>query len=119
MLPQAALDTEVCMEILQGFERFHDVKIHVLKLLRTVYGLKHSNCNFQKKLSTTLESRIILQCSTYSCVHASKNLILVTCVHDALIFSKNNIWIDMLIRSLFNVEENFELKNEGNIENIL
>ena len=46
-------------------------------------------------------------------------MILVVHVDDFLIFSKKNLWIDVLIKSLFNEEENFELTDEGNIDKYL
>ena len=44
--PQAALDTEVHMEILFGFERQHDEKTYVLKLKRSTHVPKQNNYNF-------------------------------------------------------------------------
>ena len=49
-------------------------------------------------------------------MHVSKILILVACVDEVLIFSKKKVWIDMLIKYLFNGEENFELTDEGNVD---
>ena len=117
--PQAVLETEVYMEIPQGFERTHDDENCVLKLKRSIYGLKQSNYNFYKKLSTALKARGILPCSTDSCVHASKNLILIVCVDDVLIFSKKSMWIDIFVKSLFEGDEKFELTDEGNIDKYL
>ena len=85
-------------------------------LLRSLYGLKQSNYNFYKKLSTALQSRNSMQCSNDNCMHVSKILILVACVDEVLIFSKKKVWIDMLIKYLFNGEENFELTDEGNVD---
>ena len=117
--PQAVLDTEVYMEIPQGFERHIDGHTHVLLLKRSIYGLKQSNYNFYQKLTKALKSRGINPCSTDSCVFASKNLIILVYVDDVLIFSKKKLWIDMFIKSLAEGEENFELTDEGSIDKYL
>ena len=44
--PQAILKIEVYMEVPFSFDHMIDREKHVLKLLRSVYGLKQSNYNF-------------------------------------------------------------------------
>ena len=44
--PQAILETEFYIEISQGFDRAYDDDLHVLKLVRSIYGLKQSNYYF-------------------------------------------------------------------------
>jgi len=117
--PQADLETVVYMEIPYGFDRQYNNEKYVLRLLRSIYGLKQSNYNFYKKLSTALKARGILPCSTDNCVYASKNLILIVYVDDVLIFSKKNVWIDIFLKSLFDGDEKFELTDEGDIDKYL
>ena len=50
------------------------------------------------------------------CMYVSKKFIHIMHINNILILSKKKIWIDMLIKFLFNREENFELTNEGNID---
>ena len=114
--PQAVLETDVFMQIPQGFDHYYDGTSYVLKLKRSMYGLKQSNYNFYQKLSNALKDRGILPCKTDRCVYASKNLILVVYVDDVLIFSPKKLWIDLFIKSLMDGCENFELTDEGNID---
>ena len=107
------------MEIPYGFDRFYDGQSYVLRLRRSIYGLKQSNYNFYKKLSAVLEARKIFPCSSDSCVYVSKNLIAIVYVDDVLIFSRDKVWIDIFIKSLFEGEENFDLTDEGNIDKYL
>ena len=44
---------------------------------------------------------------------------LVVCVDDVLIFSREQLQIDFFIKSLTQGIENFELTNEGNIDKYL
>ena len=52
-------------------------------------------------------------------MHVSKNLILVVCAEDVLIFSKKQLWIGVLIKSLAGGEEKLELTCKGNIDKCL
>ena len=117
--PQAALNIEVYMEILFGFEYYYDRDLHVLRLKRSIYSLKQSNYNFYKKLSAALEAYKIFPCSSNRCVYVSKNLILVVYINDILIFSKEKIWIDIFVKLLFKGDEKFELTDEGSIDKYL
>ena len=117
--PQVVLDTEVCMEILYGFDWYYDNESCVLRLKRSAHGLKQSNYNFYQKLSKALEARNIVPCSSDNCVFVSKNLIVLVHVDDALIFSKRKVCIDLFIKSLMDGNENFELTDEGNVDKYL
>ena len=54
--PQAVLETDVFMQIPQGFDHYYDGTSYVLKLKRSTHGLKQSNYNFYQKLSNALKS---------------------------------------------------------------
>ena len=82
------LDTEACMTMSFGFISNRDGKKHVLKLLRSVCGLKQSNHSFYQKMSKALEDRNARPCSIDNCVCTSKNLIVIVCVDDCLMLSK-------------------------------
>ena len=85
----------------------------------STHGLKQSNYNFYQKLSNALKDRGISPCKTEICVHASRNLILVVCVDDVIIFSPKKLWIDLFIKYLMDGSENFKLTDEGNIDTYL
>ena len=110
------LETEVRMEIPQGFDRNYDGNSYDLKIVRSVHGLKQSRYNFYQKLSNSLKARQLFPCSTNQCACASKNLILVVHADDALVFSKKKHWIEMFIKSLSEGDEHFELTDEGSID---
>ena len=55
--PQSMLETEVCIEVLPGFERHYDGKSHVLNLKRSMRVLKQRNFNFHKKLSEASQAK--------------------------------------------------------------
>ena len=54
-----------------------------------------------------------------NCVFVSKYLIVLVCLNDVLMFSKNKTWIDVLIKSLSEGNDKFELTNKGNINKCL
>ena len=91
----------------------------MLRLKCSVHGLKQSNYNFYQKLSKALEVRNILSYTSDSYIFVLKNLIVLVCVNDILIFSKKKTCIDLFIKSLTNGEENFKLTDEGNIDKCL
>ena len=103
------------MDIPQEFHNTHEGTSYVLRIKRSIYGLKQSNYNFYNKLDATLKERSILPCSTDKYVHASKDLMLIVCVDDMLIFSKKEMLINLFIKSLSDGVENFELKDGGNM----
>ena len=84
-----------------------------------MYGLKQSNYNFYQKLSKALKATNTRPCSTENCVYTSKNIIVLVCVDDFLMFSKKKIWIDLFKKSLFEGQEKFELTDEGDIDKCL
>ena len=113
--PQAVLETNLFMEMPQGFDHYYDGKSCVLTLKRSTCGLKQSNYNFYQKLSNDLKQKGILPCENDCSVCASKNLILVGFVEDLLFFSPKKLLIYSCIKSPMEGSENYELIDEGNI----
>ena len=91
--PQVVLETEVHVEMPQGFDRCYDSKSYLLKIKRLTHGPNQSNYTFYRKFSTALKSRKMLSCST-----------------------DKKVWIDIFVQSLFDGKEKFELTDEGNID---
>ena len=89
------------LEIPYSFNKIYDREKFILKLLWSVHSLKQSNYNFCKKLCKALEERNILPCSTINYIFILKNLILIICIDDILIFSKKKVCINLFIKLLF------------------
>ena len=113
------METEVCIEIQQGCKRSYNADIYILRLKQSMYRLNQSNYSFYKKLSSTLELRKIIPCSTDSCIYVLKNLILIIYADEILIFNKKKVWIDILIKFLFKGSRKFELTDEEDIDKYL
>ena len=79
--------------------------------------LKQSNYNFYQKLCKVLKARILTPCTSDNCIFVSKYLIVLACVDDVLIFSKNKMCIDIFIKSLSEGDDKFEFTGESNIDN--
>ena len=107
------------MKIPFGFKSIYNRDSYILRLKRSIYGLKQSNYNFYKKLSLALKARKIFPCSSDRCIYISKNLILIVYVDNVLIFSKEKVWINIFVKSLFKGYKKFKLMNEGSIDKYL
>ena len=86
--PQADLDVDVYMELPVGFDNDGYKGKHVLKLNKSLYGLKQAAYNWCQLLKSGLESRgYEHQSSTDNCVFLSKDSIVLVYVDNCNIFS--------------------------------
>ena len=115
--PQADLDVDVFMEFPVGFDLGPDSRKYVIKLNKSLYGLKQAAHNWFELLKSSLEARgYDHQSATDPGVFIGKNSIVSVYVDDCLIFSKKNSGIsDRLIRSLTNGKDKFEFTDEGDM----
>ena len=73
--PQADLDVDVYMELPPGFDMNGDTGKHVIKLIKSIYGLCQSSHNWWSLLKSSLEARgYDNQSTTDPCVFIGKNL---------------------------------------------
>ena len=121
--PQAELDVDVYMELPAGVtpedETDENRRRYVLKLNRSLYGLKQASFNWFEKLRKGLEARDFVQSQVDKCVFYKDRCIVVTYVDDCIILGKNMAIVDAFILSLKEGNEDFELTDEGSIDRYL
>ena len=119
--PQADLDVDVFMELPVGFDHEGSKGKYVIKLNKSLYGLKQAAHNWFQLLKSGLEARGYEQQSeTDQCVFLGKNSIVLVYVDDCIIFSKKGSGIaNKLISSLKDGHENFKFTDEGDISTYL
>ena len=118
--PQAPLDVDVFMELPYGFavDGITDdgSKGYVLKLNKSLYGLKQAAYNWFEMLSKGLRDRGFKASETDPCVFLRKDCIVLCYVDDCILISKKNSKVaDDLVHSLMNGPENFKLEDEGSL----
>jgi hypothetical protein len=120
--PQAELEIPVYMELPIGFESPDGLtrKLYVLRLNKSLYGLKQASYNWFNKLSTGLQERGFIPSSVDPCVFFSKGCIVLTYVDDCIIVGDSISTIDSLIKSLHGGDDNFIFtEDEGSIDKYL
>ncbi|KAL7534594.1 hypothetical protein ACHAWF_004881 [Thalassiosira exigua] len=121
--PQADLDIPVYMELPAGITPEDEIDANrrrfVLRLNKSLYGLKNASFNWFEKLRCGLDERGFVQSFVDKCVFYRDDCIVLTYVDDCIILGKDMAVVDSLIQSLKNGEENFELTDEGSIDKYL
>ena len=119
---QAELGEEVYIEPPKGFQR-KDKRDLVLKLLKSLYGLRQAPRTFFDKLSSGLLERGFIQSNLDQCLFMKKDLICVVYVDDTIIAGPDHKAIEDLISSLGIAKEEqrhcFELRDEGEVGDFL
>ncbi len=119
--PQADLDIPVYMELPIGFDPPEEeyCKSHVLRLNKSLYGLKHTGYHWFAKLSNGLQDCGFVQSSIDPCVFFNHNCIILTYVDNCVIIVDTHDRIEALIKSLHKGDENFVLQDKGPIDKYL
>ena len=122
--PQAELDTDIWMYLPIGFQvdgqtEADSDRFYLLKLNKSLYGLKQGSFNWYKKLKKGLEDRDFKPSEVDPCLYLRKDMIILTYVDDCIIVGKSTKAIDNLVESLKNGPENFILTDEGDIDKFL
>ena len=107
---------EVYVHQPRGFKRYGSD--YVLKLHRTLYGLKQSPRYFYDHLSTRLQRQGLTPSKFDPCLFLSKTVIVVVYVDDILLYSRNEDDIDDLITRM-REKEDVILRREGTAEGFL
>ena len=109
------------MELPVGFDapNGESRKFYVLRLNKSLYGLKQAGYNWFAKLSNGLQDRGFVQSSIDPCVFFGTKCIVLTYVDDCIIISDTCERINKLIQSRHDGDENFVLQDEGTIDKYL
>ena len=121
--PQAELDVDVYMELPAGVNPVdvsdENCRRYVLKLNKSLYGLKQTGYNWFEKLRKGLIARDFIQSQIDKCVFFRKDCIILTYVDDCIILGKTRAHVDAVIASLHLGDENFQLVDQGTINKYL
>ena len=121
--PQADLDVPVYMELPAGVVPMDEIdenrRRYVLRLNKSLYGLKQAGHNWFEKLRTGLLDRDFIQSQVDKCVFYRDGCIILTYVDDCIILGELMPIVDSIIKSLQDGDEDFELTDEGSIDKYL
>ena len=120
--PQADLDVDIWMELPLGIEVAESPeqsRAYVLKLKKSLYGLKQASLNWFEKLKQGLIDRGFKPSEIDPCLYLKENMVLLTYVDDCIIISPSKENIDRLVRSMQQGPENFKLTDEGDVNKFL
>ncbi len=119
--PQADLEIPVYMELSIGFDppEGEYPKSYVLRLNKSLYGLKQAGYNWFAKLSNGLQDRGFVHSSIDPCVFFNHNCIILTYVDNCIIIRDRHHQINALIQSLYKGVENLVVQDEGLIDKYL
>jgi hypothetical protein len=121
--PQADLDMPVYMELPAGVNPVdvtdENCRCYVLKLNKSLYGLKQAGYNWFDKLREGLIVCGFVQSQVDKCVFFRKDCIVLTYVDDCIILGKDMTDIDAIIALLHVGSENFQLVDQGSIDKYL
>ena len=119
---QAAIQEEVYIEPPRGFGR-SDGKDMILKLNKSLYGLRQAPKTFFDKLKDGLLERGFIQSDHDPCLFLKDNMICVVYVDDTIIAGPDSDAIESLITDLGVAKDEhrhtFELRDEGEVGDFL
>ena len=114
--PQAELEVPVYMELHAGMDlagHGKESSKYLLKLKRSLYGLKQASMNWNCKFKTAFEDRGFAESLSDPCVFISKDMIILVYVYDCILISKEALVIQKFISSLKAGTEDFVFTEEG------
>jgi len=118
--PQVDLDIDVFMELPLGCVGPNgDRKGHVLKLNKSLYGLKQASHNWFNYLGDALKGHGFIQSQVDQCVWYKDNIVLLQYVDDLLIIGIDDEIIATFKKELAEGKENFIFTDGGPLESYL
>ena len=119
--PQADLDTPVYMEIPIGvaIDGIDQNRHYVLRLRKSLYGLKQASNNWYSCLKDALENRGFKESLADPCVFMKANMVILVYVDDCILIAKGSDIIKDFIDSLTHGPEKFEFTDEGTMDKYL
>ena len=117
---QAKLDVDVYMEIPAGMVLQNGHRgLSILKLNKSLYGLKQASANWYKMISKGLTDMGFKSSEVDPCVFISDKAFVLVYVDDYIVISRESGFIDNFVYSLKHGSKNFEFTKEGSLENYL
>ena len=114
---QADVETDIFMQLPAGTTiQGMDPNKHLLKLQKTLYGLKDAQVTWHDHIKAGLLSQGFRQSKVDPCLFIKGTVLLVLYVDDATLFSPNSMAINCEIMSL---KQSFELTDEGDLQDYL
>ncbi len=92
---------------------------YILKLNKSLYGLKQASFNWYEKLKTGLMDRGFTPSKIDPCIYLKEGMMILTYVDDCIIIGNCMKEIDEFVTSMKNGPENFILTDEGDIDKFL
>ena len=118
--PQCDLDVDVFMELPLGCVGPNgDRKSHVLKLNKSLYGLKQASHNWYNYLSDALTNRGFIQSQVDQCVWYQDGLVVLQYVDDLLLIGTDDKIIAEFKKKLAEGNENFVFTDGGELDTYL
>ena len=115
--PQADIETELYMEIPQGFKYKHSRKTHALRLKKNIYGQKQAGRIWNRHLHAGLTKLGFEQSKIDECVYYRRKTIFLCYVDDSIIIAPNAKDADQVIKQL--EELNYDVSDEGDVDDYL
>jgi hypothetical protein len=118
---QAELDIDIWMYHLIGFQidTENESKRYILKLNKSLYGLKHASLNWFEKLKQGLIDRGFHPSVINPCLYFKKGIIIITYVDDCIIVNNSMKDINTFIKSMKYGPKGYDLIDEGDINKFL
>ena len=122
--PQADLNVNIWMYLPIGFQvdgqtEEDSNKYYILKLNKSLYGLKQASYDWHEKLKEGFENRGLKPSEINPCLYMKKGMIVMTYVDDCIIVSNSMKEIDVFVDSLIKGPEKFVLTDKGDIDKFL
>lgn len=92
---------------------------YVLKLNKSLYGLKQALLNWCEKLKVALENQEFSSSQIDSCFFVRNGMVVLMYVDDCIIVSDNQMKINALVHLLKHGPEEFILMKEGSLDKLL
>ena len=90
-----------------------DSSKYLLKLKKSLYGLKNASLDWHDKLKDAFQDRVFVESLSDPCVLIYKDMIIFLYVDDCILISKEDFTIKTFIDSMKDTPEVFELTDEG------
>jgi hypothetical protein len=119
--PQAELDVDIWIYLPIGFQADaeNESKCYILKLNKSLYGLKQGSLNWCKKLKQGLIDRGFHPSVIDPCLYFKKGMMIITYIDDCIIVSNSMKDINTFVKSIKDGIEGYVLTDEGDINKFL